>query len=124
MSNYLISLIISLKNSSLSKKNFIVLILSSKSTSTLKFLYIEGVILSYNFLEKKILIFFRNFFGVNSLNSVKLLQRPTFSNSLKFTQISKIASNLRLLAFSTDKGLMSSYECKKFKQGGKVLFTL
>ena len=131
MNNNTINLIIKLKNASLSRKEKILVNCNSLSESLIKILYKEGFIQSFKVVEaaengliknKKILVIFRYFFNKPLLSSLRVLSKPSHVRYMKFSDISNISDKKFVFFFSTNKGILTSVECKKRKVGGKLLF--
>jgi small subunit ribosomal protein S8 len=131
MNNNTINLIIKLKNASLSRKEKILVNCNSLSESLIKILYEEGFLQSFKVVEagendliknKKILVVFRYFFNKPLLSSLRVLSKPSHVRYMKFSDISNISDKKFVFFFSTNKGILTSVECKKRKVGGKLLF--
>ena len=131
MNNNTINLIIKLKNASLSRKEKILVNCNCLSESLIKILYKEGFIQSFKVVEaaendliknKKILVIFRYFFNKPLLSSLRVLSKPSHVRYMKFSDISNISDKKFVFFFSTNKGILTSVECKKRKVGGKLLF--
>ena len=131
MNNNTINLIIKLKNASLSRKEKILVRCNSLSESLIKILYKEGFIQSFKLIEekdiflektKKLLVTFRYFFNKPLLSGLRILSKPSHVRYMKFSDISNISDRKFVFFFSTNKGILTSLECKKRKIGGKLLF--
>lgn len=128
MSVDLVKLIIKLKNASGTRKEFLSIEYSKIRRDVLKLLYDEGFIQSFHFeFEKrkapvKIRIALRYSFNKALLTSLKLLSKPSLVKYMRLLDIYNIPDRRFVIFFSTDRGLLTLLECKKFKVGGKLLF--
>jgi ribosomal protein S8 len=111
-----------LKNASNSRKEFIILNYNKSYTPLLKILYKEGFILNFSKTEEKILIRFRYYFNIKSLQKLKIISTLTKPIFLNYYEICKLYKKDKLLIFSTPKGFLTSSECTKLKTGGIFLF--
>lgn len=128
MSVNFVQFLLELKNASLVKKESLSLEYSKIRESMTKTLYDEGFIQSFGFETnilngfKKIWIVLRYNFCKSSLEGLQLLSKPSSVKFMKLLDISKIPDRKFVIFFSTDKGLLTTIECKKQKVGGKLLF--
>jgi small subunit ribosomal protein S8 len=122
MKNYLYNIIANIKKGQLNKKAFIFNKKKKFCESFLNILWNEGFILGYkietdNFNKIKIFLKYKN--GKPTINSIKFLSIPSRRIYYSIKQIWKIDSSKSFIIFSTNKGLKSIVECKKFKLGGE-----
>jgi small subunit ribosomal protein S8 len=128
MSVDFVKLIIKLKNASAVRKEFLSIEYSKVRRDILKLLYDEGFIQSFRFEFGKtkapirILINLRYSFNKALLASLKLLSKPSFVKYIRLLDIYNIPDRRFVIFFSTDQGLLTLLECKRFKVGGKLLF--
>lgn len=127
MNRHLCNMISSIKNGQLSKKSYIVLKQTNRQLceSVLNVLWDEGFILGYkhiNVVPKKTLkIFLKYKKGVPAINTIKMISKPSLAVCFSLKNLWKFDSNQGTLILSTNKGVMSANECKKFKLGGRAL---
>ena len=127
MNRHLCNMVSSIKNGQLSKKSYINLKQTNKQMceSVLNVLWDEGFILGYkytNFLSKKnIKVFLKYKKGAPVINSIKVVSKPSLKVFFSLSNLWKFDSNQGVLILSTNKGIMSSTECKKLKLGGQAL---
>jgi ribosomal protein S8 len=118
-----------LKNASLVNHELVKLNSNKLTKNLLKLLYKEGLILSYRINEKNIkkitpefVVRIRYVYNKSVFKQLKIISSPSQRRFLCLKSISRIASKKNLLVFSTNKGLLTLNECKKFKVGGVLLF--
>lgn len=116
-----INTLIHLKNSSLRNKPKIKIPYNSKIMDLLKLLYEEGLVQSFkaNLFLKTIEISFK---VDQALKNIRIVSSPSRSVYLKSKEIALLNENSRVYIFSTTQGLCTSFICKKFFLGGKLLF--
>ena len=123
-----IKFIVQLKNAALSQKEQLTVEYSTFILKLLKILYKEGFVQSFciKFNKEKnkdeFLISLRYFYNQPILKDLKFVSTPSYSHYLKLKSISKLANKKKVLIFSTSKGILNSFECKKQKVGGNLLF--
>ena len=128
MNNSKIKLLISLKNSAISKKESIKILHNSSDLELIKVLYKEGFIQSFNFDSKNensksfINIQLRYYDFMNSLENLKLSSTPSLTKYLKLKNLYNLNDKKVVFFLSTVEGLKTSIECKKSSIGGKLLF--
>ena len=119
-------MISSIKNGQLSKKSYIILKQTNKNLceSVLNVLWDQGFILGYKYIfdtKKSLKIFLKYKKGTPVINSIKMVSKPSLKVFFSLKNIWKFDSNQGTLILSTNKGIMSAIECKKFKLGGQAL---
>jgi small subunit ribosomal protein S8 len=124
MNIQIIRLLNNLKNSSLANKEFISMEYNTDCVGVLKILYREGFVLSYriNKSENKIFIFLRYSFNKPIFDNLKIISTPSKKTYLNYHEISKIPSRKNVFFFSTNKGMLTDLECKRYKIGGTLFF--
>lgn len=125
MNSLVINSLIKIKNDSLTNKSQTIVLSNVLMINILRLLYTEGFIQHFsipssNFPKKVILGFKENL----SFQNLKIISSPSKEVHLKYKDICKLSSESSLLIFSTDKGLLSLRDCKRFKVGGVLLFSL
>ena len=123
MNKNTINFLISLKNASILKKEFIESHIRFKKIIIL--LYKEGLIQSYKYnkLNNSFKIYFRYCFQQDLLNNLKIISVPSKKKYLTFEEISKLSNPFDTYFFSTSKGLKTNLECKELHLGGKLYFS-
>lgn len=119
-----INLLIKLKNSSLLNIKEVVSSFSEKKLIFAKFLYKEGVLLSYAVRNNTLFLYPRYSNNYCPLTELKIFSKPSFDKHLKVKDISRLFNLNSIAAISTDAGLKNLTECKFEKKGGKILFIL
>lgn len=124
MNSTIIKFLVSLKNASYTSADKLVLTYDSFSLSILKVLYSSGLIQGYTIIYKnEVVVFLRKSFNKTLTQNIKLVSTPTYKISFDYKKIALIRKNTNsILFFSTDRGLLTASECKKFKLGGVLLF--
>lgn len=122
MNTNTIKFIINLKNSSNSKNEFISLKYNSQHLNILEALYREGFIQSYQTNNNLITVYFRYYQENSLLKNLKSLSKPSNLKYLNFKDINKLPSKKATFFLSTAKGILTDYECKKSRIGGKLFF--
>lgn len=111
-----------IKKGQLAKRNFILNERKKICESFLQILWNEGFILGYKIKAdnpNKLKIFLKYKKGKPTINSIKLISKPSLKVYYSIRQIWKIDSSKSFIIFSTSKGLKSIIECKKLKIGGE-----
>ena len=91
-------------------------------------LYTEGFIQSFELVTdslseaKMIIVRLRYYFGRSLLEGLQLLSKPSHVRYMKLLDISNLPDRRFVIFFSTDKGTLTTLECKKQRVGGKLLF--
>jgi small subunit ribosomal protein S8 len=128
MNNNIIKLLVQLKNASLYNLEVTSIEYSFLREDILKMLYNEGFIQSFeikkNLLseQKLFLITLRYFFDKPILKNLQIFSKPSHIKYMKFLDIVNIPDRKFVVFFSTNKGLLTSLECKRKRIGGKLLF--
>jgi small subunit ribosomal protein S8 len=128
MSVDFVKLIMKLKNASAVRKESLSIEYSKVRKDMSKLLYDEGFIQSFSLefgktkVPVRIHIILRYFFNKPLLVGLKLLSKPSLVKYMRLLDIYNIPDRRFVLFFSTDRGLITLLECKKFKVGGKLLF--
>lgn len=120
-----------LKNASLINKESIKGELNSFILQVLKALYKEGIILSFKVVNKP--MFFNNtsevLVNVRYINqkpifaNLKIVSSSSYQKIVSLKNICKLITKNKTFLFSTNKGLLSITECKKYHVGGVLLFS-
>jgi len=127
MKNTFKNVVVNLKNSQISKRNFIFQPKTKLNIAILNILWNEGFILGYriyhlNFKFLKVFLKYRK--NKPAINSIKLVSKPGRRTYYKVCQLWKLDSKKILLVLSTSQGLMTAHECKKSRIGGQPLFMI
>lgn len=128
MSIHFVKFLFQLKNASIAKKETLSVEYSNIREDMTNLLYLEGFVQSFEIildpsnLFKTILITLRYYFSKSLIEGLKLLSKPSHVRYMKFSDISNIPDRRFVLFFSTDKGMLTTLGCKKYKIGGKLLF--
>jgi ribosomal protein S8 len=124
MNNYLIKNLISLKNASLNSKFSAILDYEVSILKMLNILYKNGIILSFKKITgiKKIIVFLRYHLNFNSFRYLKLVSVPSKFYYISYKNICKLYEKQRVVIVSTNEGFLTSFECKKKRKGGILLF--
>jgi len=121
MNNQYVSLLVQLKNYSLLDRTDVTIKYNRKVVDLLQFFYDNGLIQSFRVSKEGIDISIRYYRGQTPLSQLKWFSRLHFSNILSYAEICKIPFKGRTLCISTDLGLLTIEECKKYKVGGNIL---
>ena len=112
-----------IKNGQTAKKSIIIQTRKSMCEHILKLLWDEGFISGYRISfenSQKLEIFLKYKKNGNpTINSIKTMSTPGKRIYYSAKQIWKIDSSKLFIIFSTNKGLKSVTQCKKFKLGGE-----
>lgn len=128
MSVNFVKFLLQLKNASIARKEVVSLEYSRVREGMVGILYAEGFIQSFELVVdsssgiKAILVNLRYYFSRSLLESLQLLSKPSHVRYMKLLDISNIPARKFVIFFSTDKGTLTTLECKKQKVGGKLLF--
>ncbi len=126
MNKILINFLITLKNAYLLKKDIIYISFNKKFILILKALYKYGLIQDF-WLEKKttkflLVIILKNLQKSNTFSTLKLVSKPSRSLFFSYKDLCKLYEKQILYIFSTSKGFLTSFDCKKLKIGGILFF--
>ena len=114
-----------IKNGQMAKKSVILEPRKNICESFLKILWDEGFISGYRIFahnDKKVEIFLKyTRTGKPVINSLKCLSKPGQRLYYSAKQIWKLDSSTMFIIFSTNQGLQTINQCKKFKIGGEPL---
>jgi len=128
MKNYLWNMFANIKNGQIAKKNVILGPRKNICESFLKILWDEGFISGYKVSPQniyKLEIFLKyTKTGKPAINSLKFLSKPGQRVYYSVKQIWKLDSSKTFIIFSTNKGLKSINECKKYRLGGEPLIII
>lgn len=125
-----IAFLTQLKNASLINKEFIKVDCNKFTKRVLEILYNEGFILNFR-INKKLNLFNDTFeAGVHLryinqkpiFNNLTFVSTPSYKRVLSYKQICRLIVKKKLFIFSTDSGLLTLEECKKYHKGGILLF--
>ena len=117
----------SINNGQLAKRAFIYHSRKNICESFLKILWNEGFIIGYKISSKdskKLKIFLKYKNNRPVINSIKLISKPGRRIYYSINQIWKINSNKSFIIFSTNQGLKSIIDCKKYKIGGEPFIVI
>lgn len=121
-------MIVSIKNGQMAKKNIIISSKKNSCESFLKILWSEGFISGYridlqnhNNLEI-FLKYTKN--GKPIIKKLNFISKPSQKIYYSSKQIWKLDSSKMFIVFSTNRGLKSLDQCKKYKIGGELLFII
>ena len=127
MNIYTIKFLIKLKNATFARKEKIVMPFNKLSLELIKCLYKEGFIQSFNIKtfskQQKITVFLRFFYNKGLLKDLKIISTPAFICYLTLQDIYKLNNKKSVMFFSTNKGILTNFECKKQQCGGSLLFS-
>lgn len=126
MSIYFIQILIKLKNASLINKESLFLKSSIHLLSLIKFLYKFYVIQAFVFLKKQnsIQVLFKSYLNKIIFNNLCFVSKPSHDKFITFKNLCRLQVQPKTsFIVSTDKGFVSEQNCKKFKKGGKLLFS-
>jgi small subunit ribosomal protein S8 len=127
MKNYLWNMFANLKNGQLAKRNFIYQTRKKICEAFLKIMWDEGFIGGYTIDStdsNKLKIFLKYKNGKPAINNITLISKPSKRIYWSIKQIWKVDSSKSFIIFSTNKGLVSITDCKKFKIGGEPFVTI
>jgi len=116
-----------IKNGQLAKRAFIKQTRKKICESFLKILWDEGFILGYKIDSEnsdQIKIFLKYREGEPTINTIKLISKPSRRIYYSAKQIWKIDSSKSFIVFSTDKGLKSIASCKRLRIGGEPFIVI
>lgn len=126
MKSSLWDLLTNIKNSQTVKKAFIIHPKKKICAAFLNILWDEGFILGYKIYSEhphvfKIFLKYKN--GTPCINSLISITTPSLRKYYSLNQLWKIKARNDLIIISTNKGLYTLQDCKKFRLGGE-LFTI
>lgn len=115
-------MIATINNGQLVKKSFVLQSNKKACQGILNVLWDEGFILGYKISKNnldtiKIFLKYKN--GLPAICLMKMLSKPSLRVYYSVKQLWKLDSSKGLIILSTNKGFMSSNDCKKFFLGGE-----
>jgi len=120
-------MIANIKNGQTARKSFVLQKRKKICNSFLNILWDEGYILGYKTHKNNsdtIKIFLKYNQGRPVINSLKLISKPGHRIYYSANQIWKINSTRTFIIFTTNKGLLTISDCKKFRVGGEPLVSI
>ena len=113
-----------LKNASMVRKERIIIKHTKFLVKILTLLYYEGLIQSFtvNTAKKSITISLRYSHGKDLFKNLKTFVQPTKVSNLSYRDICKLSTKRFISVFSTDKGLITGINSKRYRLGGKLYF--
>lgn len=127
MKNTLWNISTNLKNTQISRRNFMYCSKTKLIVDFLNILWNEGYILGYKVCnsDSNLLKIFLKYKNENStINSLKSISKPSRPIFYSLSQLYKLDSKKNLIILSTSKGLMTIDECKQAQIGGKLLLLI
>lgn len=127
MSKHISNMISTINNGQLAKKAFVLLPKQKVCENILNVLWNEGFILGYRISKtniKIIKIYLKYQNGTSSIAVLKMLSKPSLKLYYSVKQLWKIDSSKGLIIMSTNKGFMTSIECKKQILGGEPVILI
>jgi ribosomal protein S8 len=126
MASFPSNLISSLKNGFSAKKAFIRVNTNSHTLSILRVLYREGYILSYkkSLNRNYAFVYLRYHFNVSVWKSAFIFSKSSNQVFLRYSDLCRIESRRRSVFVSTNRGVLSLSDCKKYRLGGTLLFSI
>ena len=123
MNIYTIKFLIKLKNAALARKEIVITPYNKLSFELVKSLYKEGFIQSFE-LDKnnQIKIILRFFYNKSILKNLKIISTPSLTKYFTLKDLCKISTKKLVMFISTNKGILTSFDCKKHGLGGVPLF--
>jgi len=120
-----LKLLIALKNASLARKEKVIVQKPTKSiVNLLSILYTEGLVQSFllNETTQELSISLRYSYNKDAFKNLKVFAKTTTLSYFNYNDICKLSNKRFLLVFSTNRGFLTSLECKKQHLGGKLCF--
>lgn len=120
-------MISTINNGQLAKKSFVLLPKQKACENILNVLWDEGFILGYQVSKTslntlKIFLKYQN--GLPAIVLLKMLSKPSLKIYYSVKQLWKIDSSKGFIIMSTNKGFMTSHECKKQVLGGEPVILI
>jgi len=118
-----------LKVASIENKETILIPLKKAHNNLLIALYKQGLIQnftqvnSFSFSFPKTLIHLRYSFNKSLCKNIKLLSKPSVYLYLTYENICSLYDKRHVLFLSTNKGILTTFDCKVHRIGGIALFT-
>jgi small subunit ribosomal protein S8 len=117
-----VNFLVTLKNASNLKHEFILIKVSLSNLQIIESLYAEGFVQSYKINGNRLFVKLRYFFNKSILKNLKIISTPSKDRFLTLKNISRLSNKNVTLFFSTNLGILTLAKCKSFGVGGKVLF--
>lgn len=113
-----------LKNGQNSKKSFIFVSSNNINIPLLNILWEEGFIKGFSSKNKKIKVFLKYNNTNPTISFVRFFSKPSMNIYITNNMLWKLNDKLGIFVLSTNKGLLSLKECKKYNLGGILFFFL
>lgn len=123
-----IKLLLKLKNAAFYHKEYILIPYNKHYIKYLLAFYKEGCIQSFTiFIDdnniKQIKIYLRLLYNKMLLKDLKIISKSSLKKYINYKNLSKFSYNVKKTLFlSTNKGIVSTFFCKKYKIGGKLYY--
>ena len=116
-----VGLVSTLKNGQLAKKKILLYKRHKMGAAFLNILWDEGFIAGYKIDQDYFRIFLKYKMNKPVIKSINFITKPGHKIYYRLTQLWKLQPNTGVVIISTNKGLMSLDECKRYKLGGQPL---
>jgi small subunit ribosomal protein S8 len=119
-----INLLTKIKNASIRKKEVCLIENTKFNQKIIELLYTEGYIQSFKVDNscKNIIITLRYSYNKDIFTNFKLISTSGFLKYLSYKELCKLSFKRNNIILSTNKGLLTGYNCKINKIGGKLCF--
>lgn len=111
-----------LKNGQNSNKSSVLCSLNNVNISLLNVLWEEGFINGYFLNSSSIKVVLKYNKSKSLIKFVKFFSKPSQKVFISSSMIWKLNDKLGIYVLSTNKGLLTSKKCKKYKLGGLLMF--
>lgn len=127
MKHYLYNMIANIKNGQMAKRRFVFQTREKKCEALLKVLWNEGFIIGYKIdptQKNKLKIYLKYSKNKPVISNIKCISKPGRRIYYSIEKIWKLTSIRSFIIFSTNKGLKSTFDCKKSRIGGEPLILI
>lgn len=114
--------LIKLKNFSIANNVVVPVKNTIKTLNLIKFLYSEGLILSFFAVNDIINVMIPNHYNENQICNLKIPLKSSYKKNMKCKNLSFLPVGKQVLCVTTSSGLLNLNDCKKSCSGGSVLF--
>jgi len=117
-----VQLLLKLRNAAIIKKKFIFVDKNKFTFNIILFLYKQGYLQSYIITHNSIKVYIRYVYNFSFIQNIRLVSNSSRKFFFKYHSLCYLNNKMRMFCFSTSSGVYSLLDCKKYRNGGLLLF--